>query len=120
VTYFNGSAGIEFLTEKGFTSLKITEVREPANMLIMMPARTRLALEAGRHGEAEIKIQPKLRPLLGVQHEYPVDVYIRSEGLPPQQQRRHFVVKPLVEWWALAIGLILLSASLFYLTVNLR
>ncbi|MBX3082077.1 MAG: protein kinase [Anaerolineae bacterium] len=96
----------------------VIETREPSNMLIIAPARVRVSVKAGESGEQALRVQPKNRPWLGTPHHYPVEVYVRSDGLPPQFHTLEYEVEPLFTWWAVTIAIILaISVLLYVLTI---
>jgi serine/threonine protein kinase len=95
----------------------VVEVREPSNMLIIAPARTRLSVPAGVINEVTLRIQPKRRPLIGNATPYPVEVFIRSDGLMPHSHSVAYEVLPRLAWWVLVIvGVFVFSVLLYVLT----
>ncbi len=95
----------------------VTEVREPQNVLLVSPARSRTVIEPGASTHIEIKVQPKRRPIGGVPRCYPVEIFIRSDGMRPQQLSFEYWLRPLVAWWVLVIlGIIAVSVLLFLLS----
>lgn len=95
----------------------VVEVRERQNVLVMLPSRTRTLIVPGQTATVKIRVRPKRRRFFGLTRRYPVEVFIRTDGLRPQTQLFDFVERPLVPWEALAFILALLVILLiFYLT----
>jgi serine/threonine protein kinase len=92
----------------------VLETREPSNMLLVAPARVRISIPPGEGAEQALRVQPKHRPWLGITHRYPIEVYVRSDGLPPQIHTLEYEVDPLFTWWAVTITLIFGVSMLLY------
>jgi serine/threonine protein kinase len=93
----------------------VIETREPSNKLLIAPARVRVSIPAGEGGEQALRVQPKRRPWLAMPRRYPVEVFVRSDGLPPQFHAVEYEVEPLFTWWAVTITLILTASLILYI-----
>jgi serine/threonine protein kinase len=95
----------------------VLESRERANTLVIAPARTRLPVAAGDIGEVTLRVQPKQRALLGVSQHCPIEVVVRSDGLPPRSHTLDYEVLPRLAWSVVVIALVFsVSVLLFMLT----
>ncbi len=94
----------------------VLEIREPANTLIMLPARVRTLIGPGQRVTLPIKILPKKRRVLGPVHRRTIDLFIRTDGLRPHTQTLEYVVRPRVSWEVAATVFLLLGLLLFLLT----
>jgi eukaryotic-like serine/threonine-protein kinase len=81
----------------------VVEVRERQNMLLMLPSRARVLIAPGQANVVEIKVVPKRRPIFGMTHRFPVEIFIRTDGLRPQTQFLDFAVRPVVPWEMVAL-----------------
>jgi serine/threonine protein kinase len=98
----------------------VVEVRERQNMLVMLPSRTRTLIAPGQTVTLKIRVRPKRHRFFGVTHRYPVEVFIRTDGLRPQTQLFDFVERPLLPWEALAFLLALLVIVMAFLLTFFR
>jgi hypothetical protein len=96
----------------------IAEVREPANQLVIAPARTRLTAPAGGAADVTMRVYAKNPSWLGQPRRYPLEVFVRGEGLPVQTHQQYFTVNSRIPWWTLVIATIMLISFLFYLFTN--
>jgi serine/threonine protein kinase len=91
----------------------VIEVREPQNSLVMLPSRVRVLAAPGEISPVEIRVRAKHRPLAGnIQHQ-PIEIYLRTDGLPPQSKTFEYAVRPLLSWdmlvlFFLGLGLFLM------------
>ncbi len=99
----NRKANVRITNQGNSQRFYVVEVRERQNMLLMLPSRARLLIPPGQDGVVEIRVLPKRRPVFGVTHRYPVEIFIRTDGLRPQTQFLDFPVRPLVPWEVIAL-----------------
>lgn len=102
------------ITNQGNSQRAYTvEAREAQNRLLLLPSRIRLLLQAGQTATTTIQLQPRRRPLIGFSRAYPVDLFIRSDGLHPQTPHLRVMIRPWISWKQVIIfGLILIGALL--------
>ncbi|MBX3066737.1 MAG: protein kinase [Anaerolineae bacterium] len=97
----------------------VAEVREPANKLVIAPARTRVTTASGESTDVNMRLRPKQQPWIGQPQSYPLEVFVRGEGLPVQSHELHYTVFPRVPWWALVIIAVMSFSVILFLITNL-
>jgi hypothetical protein len=85
----------------------VVELRERNNVLIMLPSRARTLIAPGQSASVEVKLVPKRRPMFGVSHRFPVEVFVRTDGLRPQTMNFEYAVRPWIPWETIALLLLM-------------
>jgi len=96
----------------------VVELREPANVLVMLPSRARVMIAPGQSAAIDIRVRPKRRPMFGNPQRYPVEVFIRTDGLRPHTQSFDFALNPLLPTEVVAA--LLLALALLVIIVLTR
>jgi len=90
----------------------VVEVREPRNKLVMLPSRIRTQIAPGQTTSLEVKVLPKERTLIGRIRRYPIEVFIRTDGLRPQTQSVEYPVPPRISWETVLVALLVVGLIL--------
>jgi serine/threonine protein kinase len=93
----------------------VVEVREPHNMLLMLPSRTRTLIAPGQDTALAIHVRPKRRPAWGHTRHYPIEVFIRTDGLRPEAQTVNYALWPVFPWEAVLLALLFIMALIIFL-----
>ncbi len=92
----------------------VVELRELHNMLLMLPSRTRTLIAPGQSTTLEIHVRPKHRPVWGPTRHYPIEVFVRTDGLRPETETVSYTLWPLLPWEAILLVLLFLIALLVF------
>jgi eukaryotic-like serine/threonine-protein kinase len=103
ITSANSRAQVCITNQGNSQRFYVVEVRERQNTLIMLPSRARVLIPPGQDRTVDIRVLPKRRPIFGMTHRYPVEIFIRTDGLRPQTQFLDFPVRPVVPWEIIAL-----------------
>jgi serine/threonine protein kinase len=98
----------------------VVEVRERQNVLVMLPSRSRTLVAPGQSAAIDIRIRAKRRPLFGSSRHYPLEVFIRTDGLRPQTRTLEIPVRPLIPWEVIALLILMIAAFVGVLATLLR
>jgi eukaryotic-like serine/threonine-protein kinase len=93
----------------------VVEVREPLNKLVMLPSRVRTQIAPGQTAALDIKVIAKERTLIGRARHFPIEVFIRTDGLRPQTQSLEYPVPPRISWETVVVALLVLGLILVVL-----
>ncbi len=111
-----GKGAVIHITNQGNSQRSyVIELRERNNVLVMLPSRVRTGIAPGQSAAVDIRVRPKRRPIFGSTQRYPVEVFIRTDGLPPHTQSFDFALRPLLP----AEGIVVLLLALVLLAIVL-
>jgi hypothetical protein len=98
----------------------VIEVRESRNALIVLPSRSRTLIAPNQSTAIDVRVLPKRRPVFGSTRHYPLELFLRTDGLRPQTRTVEFPVRPVVPWEAIALLVLAVAAVIAVLMTLLR
>jgi len=93
----------------------VVELREPGNVLIFAPGRSRVTVAGSDEQHLTVTVNPKRQRWIGLPAQHPVEAVIRTDGAPPHTLQGIVTVKPPVAWWAPILIVPIVITLLLYL-----